>query len=137
MMQTLLIILNEMPYKNDRAFNALRLAGSAAEQGTAVTMFLMGDAVYLARKGQKPQPGMADLEEMTTKLLQTGVKVKLCTTCVKARGYAPTDEDVAACFVGSSSGEGIGLGDLIPGAELSTMPELTSLIASSEKVVSF
>ncbi len=41
-----LFIVNDAPYGNERAYNALRLADAlAAREGLAVRLFLMADAV--------------------------------------------------------------------------------------------
>ncbi len=51
-MQTITIIINELPYKNDKAWNALRLAGSLLEQETKVNVFLLEDGVDVGKERQ-------------------------------------------------------------------------------------
>ena len=49
-----LFVLNEPPYGNERSYNGLRLALSLAKQSsTEIRVFLMGDAVALAKSGQQ------------------------------------------------------------------------------------
>jgi len=135
-MKSLLILLNDMPYKNDKAYNALRAAGVAADNGVKVTVFLMGDSVYAARKEQSPPEGFPNLEEMVVGLIEKGVDFLLCTTCVNARGFEPKEGEVSSCFVGSHGG-GLTLGDFIQGAQLSTMKTFVNLVSESDKVISF
>lgn len=53
-MSSTLFILNDAPYGNERAYNALRLAASVAgKEGQQVRVFLMADAVVCAKAGQK------------------------------------------------------------------------------------
>jgi len=136
-MKSLLIVLNDLPYKNDKAYNALRAAGVAADGGVKVVVFLMGDSVYVVRKDQKPAQDYPNLEEKVGGLLEKGVDFLLCTTCVNARGFEPKEGEVSACFVGSHEGGGLTLGDLIKGAQLSTMKTFVNLVAESDKVISF
>lgn len=136
-MTSLLLILNEIPYKTDKAYNALRLANTAAGRGVKVTVFLMNDAVYVARKNQQPAEGLPNLEQMVGDLINKGVEFKLCSTCVNARGFEPKEGEIASCFVGTKKDGGLTPADLISGSQMSSMAELTNLIDSSEKVVSF
>jgi uncharacterized protein involved in oxidation of intracellular sulfur len=53
-----LFILNDAPYGNERAYNALRLAVAVAgREGQQVRLFLMADAVTCAKGGQKVPEG--------------------------------------------------------------------------------
>ncbi len=57
-MASTLFILNEAPYGSERAYNALRLAGTlAGREGQQVRVFLLADAVGCARAGQKLRAG--------------------------------------------------------------------------------
>jgi uncharacterized protein involved in oxidation of intracellular sulfur len=74
-MQTLFII-NDGPYGNERSFNALRLAGSLAKrEGQSIRIFLIGDGVTCALKGQKPPDGYYNVERMLKGLLRHGAEV--------------------------------------------------------------
>ncbi len=135
-MKSLLISLNDLPYKTDKAYNALRAAGVAQKNGTKVVIFLMGDSIYVARKNQQPPPDFPNLENMVVDLIDDGVDFKLCTTCVNARGFEPKEGEISSCFVGPKKG-GMIPADLIEGTEMSTMPEFVTLVSESEKVISF
>lgn len=77
------IILNHEPYDgSDIAYNALRLASTLHKSGQRVNIFLMNDAVDLARdKRVKPQNYDYDLVEMLKKLYNSGVYLQACGTC--------------------------------------------------------
>ncbi|MDD2450131.1 MAG: DsrE family protein [Sulfurimonas sp.] len=77
------IILNHDPYDgSDIAYNALRLASTLHKSGQSVNIFLMNDAVDLARdKTQKPQNYDFDLVVMLKKLYESGVALQACGTC--------------------------------------------------------
>lgn len=56
--RTILFIINDGPYGSERSYNALRLALDLVKRsGVAVRVFLTGDGVLCARKGQKTPDG--------------------------------------------------------------------------------
>ncbi len=118
MVKNLTIIINDPPYGVERAWNALRLAAASISEavGLNVNLFLLGDAVTIAKKGQAPPEGFYNLEKMLTDLIKKGVKVRICGTCVKSRGL--TKED------------------LVDGAEISGMLSLANWIKDSDAVIS-
>jgi uncharacterized protein involved in oxidation of intracellular sulfur len=68
-----LFIINDGPYGNERAYNALRLAMNLAKRaGTHVRIFLMGDGVQCAVKGQETPQGYYNIERMLTAVLRGG-----------------------------------------------------------------
>jgi len=77
------IILNHQPYDgSDLAWNALRLASTLHENGEFVNIFLMNDAVDLARdKTSKPEYYDHDLVVMLKELYQNGVALQVCGSC--------------------------------------------------------
>lgn len=80
-MTSTLFIVNDAPYGNERAYNALRLAGTlAAREGQSVRLFLMADAVGCAKNGQKVPEGYYNVQLMLGKVLRKG-EVGLCGTC--------------------------------------------------------
>lgn len=83
-----LIVLNREPYDNtDVTWNALRLAGKLLENGHAVRLFLMNDAVDLARDVCRPPEGYdQDLSGMLKELIGRGAAVKVCGTCMARCG---------------------------------------------------
>ena len=116
-MSTTLFIVNDAPYGNERAYNALRLAGAlASRDGQLVRMFLMADAVGCAKAGQKVPEGYYNVQIMLGKVLRKG-EVALCGTCMDARGLAETD--------------------MVDGARRSTMSELARWTADADKVLVF
>ncbi len=68
-----LFIINEGPYGNERPYNALRLALNLVKRPQAsVRVFMTGDGVLCARKGQKTPDGYYNLERMIKSLAQRG-----------------------------------------------------------------
>ena len=87
-MQKILFIINDAPYGNERAYNALRLAGALiAQQNVTVQVFLMADAVGCAKAGQKVPEGYYNMQLMLNKIIRKG-EVALCGTCMDARGLS-------------------------------------------------
>jgi len=116
-MTTTLFILNDAPYGNERAYNALRLAGAlASRDGQQVRLFLMADAVGCAKSGQKVPDGYYNVQLMLNKVLRKG-ELALCATCMDARGLTEAD--------------------MIEGARRSTLAELATWTADADKVLVF
>lgn len=114
-----LIIINDAPYGNEKAYNALRLAMQIQKDynQSELTIFLMADAVTCSLPNQNTPSGYYNIERMLRSVISKNGKVKICTTCADARGI----KDVK----------------LIEGAMLSTMKELTQLTMESDRVVTF
>jgi len=129
------IIINESPYKGERAWNGLRFAKKALESGIGVNLFLMADAVYVARRDQQPPERAPNLEELLEEDIRKGAKVKVCTTCIEARSFEPTGE-LQACFLGKKEG-GLSLGDLVKGVEMGTMQDLVNWSKEADQVITF
>ena len=116
-MTSTLFILNDAPYGNERAYNALRLAAAiAGKEGQQVRLFLMADAAACAKSGQKVPEGYYNLQLMLGKVLRKG-EVGLCGVCMDARGLR--DEE------------------LIEGARRSTLAQLADWTAEADKVLVF
>ena len=115
----LLFILNDPPYGTERSYNALRLAAAVlkAAPSTQITIFLLGDAVVAAKKGQKTPEGFYNVERMLHRVLAGGGEVLLCGTCMDARGFA----DVEA----------------MDGASRSTMDALAAATLAADRVLVF
>jgi len=111
------VIVNGSPYGSELPYNALRLAGALSTAGEFVEVFLLGDGVQTARRGQDPRGAHASLEAMLVELLDAGVSVTLCGTCCQARGL------VAA--------------DVVDRVRLGTIHDLAGLVETSDRVVSF
>lgn len=111
----LLVVLGHAPYDGtDVAWNALRLASTALDQGHGVRLFLINDGVDAAR--QAPAGAEFDLGAMISQVAERG-SVLLCGTCM------------TRC--------GIGASDVVSGAERGSMDALVSWIESSDRVISF
>lgn len=112
-----LFIINGAPYGDERAYNALRLAAAlAGHDDQQVRLFLMADAVGCAKSGQKVPEGYYNIQLMLGKVLRKG-EVGLCGTCMDARGLRESE--------------------VIEGAKRSTMAQLATWTAESDKVLVF
>jgi len=116
----ILIIFNREPYDGtDVTWNGLRLAERLLEAGKEVRIFLMNDAVDLARDVCKcPDNYDQDLVDMLKDLISMGAVVKVCGTCM------------ARCGIYKNH-------PYFDGAESSTMPELAMWVLDSDKVLTF
>ena len=116
----ILIIFNHEPYNGtDVAWNGLRLAGKLVEGGSDVRIFLMNDAVDLARDSCRPPAGYdQDLSQMLKDLIAKNVTVKVCGTCM------------ARCGIYKNQ-------PYFDGAEKSTMQALADWVVDSDKVITF
>ncbi len=119
-MQKVLIIFNHNPYDGtDVTWNGLRLADRLLDAGADVRIFLMNDAVDMARDVCKPPEGYdQDLVAMLKALISRGVSVKVCGTCMARCGLYRNVP-------------------YYPGAEKSTMPALAQWVIESDKVLTF
>jgi len=90
-MNRVTIVLQDAPYGNEKAWNALRLSEALLTEGVSVRIFLYGDSVSIGKKGQKPPEGFYNIGEMLEKLIKKGVEVRSCLTCTRARGFTQAD----------------------------------------------
>jgi uncharacterized protein involved in oxidation of intracellular sulfur len=68
-----LFVINDAPYGNERPYNAMRHAMNMVKrEGVQVNVFLVADAVYCARKGQKTPEGCYNIERMVKSLAKRG-----------------------------------------------------------------
>lgn len=71
--QNTLIIINDGPYGNERAYNALRLALNLVKRPEiTVRVFLTGDGVACAKNRQKTPNGFYNVERMLKSLARRG-----------------------------------------------------------------
>jgi uncharacterized protein involved in oxidation of intracellular sulfur len=113
----MLFIINDAPYGNERAYNALRLAAAlAGKEGQQVRVFLMADAVACGKGGQKVPEGYYNIQLMLGKIVRKG-EVLLCGTCMDARGLR-TEE-------------------LMEGALRGTLAQLADWTVEADKVLVF
>ncbi len=67
------LIVNDGPYGNERPYNALRLALNLVKRPEiGVRVFLTGDGVNSAVRGQKTPDGYYNIERMIKPLAQRG-----------------------------------------------------------------
>ena len=85
-METMTLIINDAPYGTEKPWNALRLAGALIATKQKVNIFLLGDSVAIAKKGQKTPTGYYNLAQMLGELVKAGADVRACGTCLNARG---------------------------------------------------
>jgi uncharacterized protein involved in oxidation of intracellular sulfur len=112
----ILIIINDAPYGSERMYNGLRLAGSLAKhERTELTVFLIGDAVSGAHKGQKVPQGYYNVQTMLGAVVRRNASVGVCGSCMDARGMTDTE--------------------LVEGAHRSSLEELTSWTLEADKVI--
>lgn len=73
-----LFIINEGPYGNERAYNALRLAMNLQEKSEDInlTISLVGDGVNNAMNGQNTPNGYYNIGSMLKSILVKNGKVK-------------------------------------------------------------
>ena len=100
------MLLQSAPYGDEKVWNAFRLTQAlvTASIGMKVNIFLTGDAVTTAKKGQKPPREYYNLESMLKGLIKKGVKVVCCYTCISARGLTQ-DELIEGVVIGSTVGD--------------------------------
>ncbi len=112
------IIANDAPYGSERTYNALRLAGVLLqiEDELELTLFLIGDAVACAKKGQTTPQGFYNVERMLIPIHRKGF-VLACETCLAARGLEAKD--------------------LVEGCRPAKLGELGTLVLEADKVLTF
>lgn len=115
-----LIILNQAPYDNtDVNYNALRLANTLLEMKHEVRLFLMNDAVDMARDECKAPEGYdQDLSQMLKELIAKDAKVQVCGSCM------------ARCGIHRNR-------PYFEGAHKSTMKYLADWVVDSDRVITF
>lgn len=113
----LLFLLNEAPYGSDKNYNALRTATQLQKQdkNNKIWVFLMSDSVSCALPGQKENMGQYNIGEMIANIIKHGGEVKLCTSCAESRGIK----------------------EMVPGAVLGSLGDLTKWITDSDKALTF
>jgi uncharacterized protein involved in oxidation of intracellular sulfur len=68
-----LIIVNDGPYGSERSYNALRLAMNLiVRPQAAVHLFLIGEGVTCAHKGQRTPDGYYSIERMIRSVARLG-----------------------------------------------------------------
>ena len=116
---TVLILINDAPYRTEKAYNGLRLAMAIQKDhpGVQVNVFLLADAVGCAVPNQNTPQGYYNIERMLKSVLGKSGNVKACGTCADARGIRNVQ--------------------LIEGTEISNMSELAQWTVGADKVFTF
>jgi len=113
-----LIILNDPPYGSERTYNGLRLADSLVKrEGVELKVFLIGDAVAAAHRGQKVPPGYYNAQNMLTMIVHRDRPIGVCGSCMDARGITESE--------------------LVEGTHRGSMEELTTWTVEADKVITF
>ena len=117
-MVRVLFILNDAPYGSERSFNGLRLADSLAKrEGNDLRVFLIGDAVACAKRGQKVPQGHYNVEVMLHPIIRHQGQIGVCGSCMDARGMSEAEIE--------------------EGCHRSTMEELTEWTLWADRVIVF
>lgn len=114
----ILVTINDAPYGSERAYNALRLAGSLAKRdGVEIKVFLVGDSAACAKSGQKVPQGYYNVQTMLSAVTRRGGKVGVCGTCMEARGITEAE--------------------LVEGTHKSSLEEWTTWTVETDKALIF
>lgn len=71
--KSFLIIVNDGPYGNERSYNALRIAMNLFKRELVkVRVFLIGDGVQCAVRGQQTPQGYYNIERMMSSIARRG-----------------------------------------------------------------
>ncbi len=111
MAKTLTIFLATTPYGYENTQTAMKLAEAALDQGHRVILFASADGVHNFTKGQGPQ-AVPNAEEGFGRLIEKGLRVELCGSCLKFRG--------------------VGREDILEGAAPSSLKTLFGLVAETD-----
>jgi uncharacterized protein involved in oxidation of intracellular sulfur len=113
-----LFVINDAPYGTEKAYNAFRLAMALQkEEDAGVRVFLMADAVLCALPDQSTPQGYYNVERMIRSVVAKVGEVKLCGSCMDARGLGDLD--------------------LVEGTERGSMAELARWSIDSDKIFTF
>jgi len=93
------------------------LAQAILHMETRVNIFLLGDAVGMAKEGQDVPSGYYNLSKMLEQLNAKGAEVRACGTCCEARGFKTED--------------------LVKGVVIGKMTDLARWTKESKQVITF
>lgn len=94
MKDKVLVLLSCGTNNTNRSTRGLHLATVAHKEGKDVTVFLLDEAVYLARKGiiENVRAATGDIaDDLLTYLQANAVPILVCTPCAKARQIKEAD----------------------------------------------
>jgi uncharacterized protein involved in oxidation of intracellular sulfur len=115
----ILIILNEKPTTNEKAYNALRIAAQFQKDdaNNKIVIYLLADGVICALAKVSGQGGVLNVEQMMEGIIEKGGVVKMCTSCGESRGLKEKT--------------------LITGVEWTNLKTLTDWILQSDRILNF
>ena len=70
---------------------SFKLAEAAISKGHKVNMWLSGNAVMMAKKGQRAFKDYSFNEKKMMELIAKGMAITVCEACAEARGYHKED----------------------------------------------
>ena len=111
MAKTLTLFLTTTPYAFQNTATALKLAEAGLKQGYEVNLFASADGVHNFTPNQQTA-GVPNAEQGFRALLDKGLNVELCGSCLRLRGI-----------------EG---GNVLPGSEPSSMKKLFAMVGRSD-----
>jgi uncharacterized protein involved in oxidation of intracellular sulfur len=115
----ILLVINDAPYGNEKAYNAMRLAIMLQREhaDVEVLIFLMGDGVFCGLPFNNVPHGYYNIETMLENVISKGAKVRMCRICSQARGIFDLE--------------------LIEGVERSNMSEYAQWVVEADKVINY
>ena len=115
----ILIIINEKPAPDEKAYNALRIAAQFQKDDTKnkIVIYLIADGVICSLSKMEGSPGVLNVEQMMEGIIEKGGIVKMCTSCGEIRGLKEKT--------------------LIKGVEWTNLKTLTDWIIESDKVLNY
>ena len=122
-MAIITVAVGDPPYGKQRVYTALRFSLVALHEGHQVNLFLFEDAVFAAKRGQKPpempvgEAGMPNCEQLLGAAMQEGLTVKSCRVCSAERGLR--------------------LEEMLAGVESASMLDLVNWVVQSDRTVFF
>jgi uncharacterized protein involved in oxidation of intracellular sulfur len=122
-MAVITVAVGDPPYGKERVYTALRFSLVALHEGHQVNLFLFEDAVFAAKRGQRPpempvgDAGMPNCEELLRASIQEGLKVKACRVCTAERGLSQDE--------------------VVEDVEAGSMADLVGWVVNSDKTVTF
>jgi len=122
-MATITVAVGDPPYGKQRVYTALRFSLVALHEGHQVNLFLFEDAVFAAKRGQKPpempvgDAGMPNCEQLLAAAMQEGLTVKACRVCSAERGLRAEE--------------------MVAGVESASMLDLVNWVVQSDRTVFF
>ncbi|HZL82437.1 MAG TPA: DsrE family protein [Candidatus Deferrimicrobium sp.] len=110
------IQVNVPPYTNEDLDTAMHLADACLKKGHKVSMFLFADSVLAADKQVKPMRIDRNIPVKIQELASKGVAINICGLCAEYRGLTQ--------------------GTNVDGSVFSGVPEMASLVFTSDRYVS-